>query len=363
MRSGVRKKLDNLYSWIERTYRAESRIRAVKKTLKSMNGGNKKNDDKYQEYLEYWKKYGKKPSKMWLRLYAKDNEDFDPRYIPDNLWFGEIVPYFCNSDFRRPYEDKNFHDKMFPNFKKPETVVKCIAGLYYDKDNNNIDENKAIELIMQSESSILKPSVDSGMGRLIQFYNKNEDDINSLKEKLKDLGQNYIAQKILRQHEKMNSLNPNSLNTIRVLTLLFKGEAHILSVIARMGSGDSKIDNVSAGGLQVTVNNDGTFQKYAWDKKRKKFEKHPDTGIVFEGFKIPSFDKIIEQTKIGQKSQPHFKIIGWDFAIDEVGDPVFIEFNTGPGANQMTGGPTFGDLTDEVLTEVYIEKNFKNAQN
>lgn len=363
MRSGLRKKLDSLYSWIERTYRAQARIRAVKKTLKSMDGGNKKNDDRYQEYLEYWSKYGKKPSKMWLRLYAKDDEDFTPRYIPDNLWFGEIVPYFCNSDFRRPYEDKNFHDKMFPYFKRPETIVKCIAGLYYDPKNVEIDRQTAIRLILESKSSILKPSVDSGMGRLIHFFDEKEDDINSLEEKLKELGQNFIVQKILKQHEKMNSLNPNSLNTVRVLTLLFKGEAHILSIIARMGSGAAKIDNVSAGGLQITVNNDGTFQKYAWDKKRHKFDRHPDTGVVFEGFKIPSFDKIIEETKIGQKSQPHFKIIGWDFAIDELGNPVFIEFNTGPGANQMTGGPTFGDLTEDVLKEVYIDKNFKDAQN
>lgn len=363
MRSGVRKKLDDFYSWVENTYRAKARIRQVKKTLKSLDGGNKKNDDKFEEYRQYWEKYGKKPSKIWLRLYAKDGEDFDPRYIPDDYWFGEILPYFCNMNFRRPYEDKNFHDKMFPYFNRPETIVKCMAGINYDSEGKEISRDELLDIILTQDEAIMKPSIDSGMGRLIQFYDKKTDDKISLDNKLKELGDNFIVQKILKQHEKMNSLNPNSLNTIRVISLLFKGEAHILSIIARMGSGDAKIDNVSAGGLQITVNEDGTFTKYASDKSRHKHEKHPDTGIVFEGFEIPAFDKIIECVKKGQLNQPHFKIIGWDFAVGEDSEPVFIEYNVMPGANQMTGGPTFGDLTEEVLQEVYIDKTFEHAHN
>lgn len=363
MRSGLRKKLDDLYSWIENTYRARSRVKQVKNTLKTMDGGNKKNDNRYGDYKEYWAKYGKKPKKIWLRLYAKDNEDFDPRYVPDEYWFGEILPYFCNMSFRRPYEDKNFHDKMFPYFKRPETVVKCMAGLYYDKEGNEIDRDKVISEIMKVDTAIIKPSVDSGMGRLIQFFDKDKDDKSSLEKKLEGVGQNFIVQKFLHQHEKMNSLNSKSLNTVRVISFLFKGQVHILSVICRMGSGESRIDNVSAGGLQITVNKDGSFQKLASDKKRHKFDRHPDSKLEFEGFKIPSFDRLIECVKQGAKNQPHFKIIGWDFAVDAEGDPVFIEYNVMPGSNQMTGGPTFRDLTEEVLQEVYIDKTFKDAQN
>ena len=50
---------------------------------------------------------------------------------------------------------------------------------------------------------------------------------------------------------------------------------------------------------------------------------------------------------------PLVRIVGWDIAVDEEGDPVFIEFNCNPGQNQMTYGPTFGDYTDEVLEEVF----------
>ena len=56
------------------------------------------------------------------------------------------------------------------------------------------------------------------------------------------------------------------------------------------------------------------------------------------------------------KRIPHLNIIGWDFAIGVSGDPVFIELNVYPGQNQNGSGPTFGNLTEEVLEDVFIKK-------
>ena len=40
--------------------------------------------------------------------------------------------------------------------------------------------------------------------------------------------------------------------------------------------------------------------------------------------------------------------------MDKTGDPVLIEFNVHvPGQNQEICGPTFADLTEEVLAEVF----------
>ena len=44
-----------------------------------------------------------------------------------------------------------------------------------------------------------------------------------------------------------------------------------------------------------------------------------------------------------------------DIAIDEMGDPVVIEYNIRPEQNQMTCGPTFGEMTDEILSEVFAK--------
>lgn len=47
---------------------------------------------------------------MWYQIFWDRTHEPDPRYIPDDLWYGVIVPYFSNSQFRRFGEDKCLHD-------------------------------------------------------------------------------------------------------------------------------------------------------------------------------------------------------------------------------------------------------------
>lgn len=363
MRSGLRKKLDDFYSVVENRYRAYARTKYIKKILKEMGGGNKNFDSYYEEYKKYWLKYGQKPGKMWLRLYSKDEEGFNPRYIPDNLWFGKIIPYYSNMMFRRPYEDKNFHDKLFFDLNRPITIGKCIAGIYFENQGNIISKEHLVDIILEGDNAIMKPSIDSGSGRLIQFFDKGIDKREDVYKKIDVLGQNFIVQKIVTQHEKIDAINPKSLNTIRVITFLFGNEVHILSSIFRMGAGNSRVDNVSAGGLQINIDSQGCLVKEAMDTDRNKYESHPNSKVKFEGYELPGYKKILDTISVQHKKLPHFKIIGWDFAVDQNEEPVFIEYNTCPDQNQMTARPTFGDLTEKVLEDVFITQQYKNAQN
>ena len=86
-------------------------------------------------------------------------------------------------------------------------------------------------------------------------------------------------------------------------------------------------------------------------------------GVKFAEIKVPCFDKVIDTVKNAHKRLAHFKLIGWDFSVDTCGDPVLIEYNTCPGANQISCGPTFGDITDRVLDEFFINRTLATAQN
>ena len=82
------------------------------------------------------------------------------------------------------------------------------------------------------------------------------------------------------------------------------------------------------------------------------------TVPTFTGYKINGYDKIIDIIKEQHKKFAHFKLISWDFAIDENKEPVFIEFNLKAGEldfHQFNNGPILGDLTDEVLEEIFIK--------
>ncbi len=77
---------------------------------------------------------------------------------------------------------------------------------------------------------------------------------------------------------------------------------------------------------------------------------------MFDGFKVPSYDKAVSLVKKVHPLIPHFRLVSWDIAIDNEGEPVLIEANMRKGGinlNQFNNGPLFGDLTERVLDEVF----------
>lgn len=363
MRSGVRRTLDNAMLKAESMYRMRKYRKSAKLRLKRMAGGYEI-DKEYEEIiLPYWKKYGVKPQKMWYQIFSDREKRVDPRYIPDDLFYGVIIPYFSNPQFRRFGEDKCQHDIFFRDFKRPETIVKNIAAVLYDKDMNIIDQEQAIERCMNYQDEFLiKPSIDSGEGRLIQFFTPGKFKAADIKQAMDDLKANYIIQASVKQHETLSKLNPSSLNTVRVVSFLFEGEVHILSSILRMGASDSKVDNIGAGGFACPIKLNGHLNELGVNRKAEWVPGNQN-GIQFKDVIVPSYDKIIDSIIIEHSKLAHFKLIGWDFSVDTAGDPVFIEYNVAPGSNQITYGPTFGDLTEAVLEEVFINKTLKYAQN
>ena len=364
MRSGVRKLFDGLYEKTETTYRAVQTRKDAKHYIKMMGPISQELQNTYKsEIIPYWAQFKKKPPIYWFRLFSQDGIHTDPRYIPEDLWYGTILPYYSNMFFRRPYEDKCMHHVMFPNLNRPRTIVKSMAGQFYTDNLELLTPSEAFNLCKQEERFIIKPAIDSGTGRLIQFYDKQKNSTEDIKKMFKDLGTNFVVQEIVEQHPILASLHSASLNTVRILSFFFRGNVYILSVIVRMGAGDAKVDNVSSGGMQCGVDTlTGQFYKLACTKKRDWVPKSPD-GAVFADIKIPSYDKIISVVKEEHSKLPHFRLIGWDFSVTPDGEPVFIEYNVCPGANQMTCGPTFGDITKEVLEDVLIKKELAFSQN
>ena len=362
MRSGVRKKWDDLNQGLESSYRKYSYRKKAKLRLKRMNGGYECTKEYENIVVPYWKKYGIKPDKMWYQIFWDRTHEPDPRYIPDDMWYGTIVPYFSNSQFRRFGEDKCMHSVWFKDLNRPETLAMNVAGVYYDKDFNVIDRKTAVRLCMQEDNFLVKPSIDSGEGRLIQFFEADKVSEKEIAKCFSSIGANFIAQKEVKQHPVLSSLNESSLNTIRIVSFFFKGKVHILSSILRVGAKGSKVDNIGAGGYACVIQDDGQLKSKGVNRKAEWVEGTND-GVKFKDIKIPEYKEVLDLVEREHKKLAHFKLIGWDFSVDVDSKPVFIEYNVCPGSNQITFGPTFGDLTDEVLQEVFVEKTLANSQN
>ncbi len=355
--------MDDITLKVESLYRMRECSASARLRLKDLGGRWISNNEYRNVVIPYWRRFGLRPKKFWYDLYCERGKAVDPRYIPDDLWYGIIVPYFSNPLFRRYGEDKCQLDKLFSEFKQPRTLAKNIAGVYYDEDMKIIDLNNVVDICLGcSDDFLIKPSIDSGEGRLITFFDVDHVAEGQLLESIERLKANFIVQTVVNQHPTLASLNSTSLNTVRIISFLFKNEVHILSSILRVGMEGSRVDNYGAGGFTCDIMGSGRLHHRAYNRKAGWTEESSN-GVKFADVEVPAYHHIINLVKAAHVKQAHFKLIGWDFSVDITGEPVFIEFNVCPGMNQTTSGPSFGALTDKVLEDVFITKSLRFAQN
>lgn len=346
----------SVYQKVDLFMEARKARNACRYQLAAVNGGYRGSNHLFRsQVLPFWSRYGIKPKKMWYDLYCFKDGRYDPRYIPEDIYWKKIYPALNRPAFRHAYTDKCFYNHLFPHLKQPRTVLRNSNNCFYDGAGNIIDISRAKSILESEERFVIKPAIYSGEGVDIFFYERDENrDIDFL-ELMKSYGSDYIVQGIAAQHRTMASIHPKSLNTIRVISFLFRGEVHISSSILRMGVGGSRLDNVSAGGLACPILPDGRLAEKAMNKYSQWVTSHPG-GTVFADIRVPSYELVLAAVRKTHKSIPHFRIIGWDFSIDESADPVLIEYNGAPGMNQVSCGPLFGDLTESVLNTIFLNE-------
>ena len=200
-------------------------------------------------------------------------------------------------------------------------------------------------------------------GKGVKFLsNPTRDELNDYFDKLEE--ENLIFQETVKQSEETAKLHPDSLNTIRIMTLIIDGEVKVLPWCAfRMGIGKSKVDNASFGGIYCKIEDDGTLSNFAYDALGNRFNKHPDGGD-FSNVKFDFMDKVKKLVKEAAQRFPHFRLIGWDIAISEENEPIIIEANltmSGMDVIETICGPLFGEYTEKVLEEVFLKKHKKKT--
>ena len=341
-----------------------SRLQEIRTLNKNIDKSFKLIKDQKRQIKEYWKPYCHVSTK-WAQYYTAKNGQFDPRYIPNDLYYTKIDQHFNSRKLGYGFNDKNYYSKIFAGIKQPEIVIRKINSLIFDENYNQLSVEEAKTRILECGEVICKPSQESGSGRGIMFFNK--DSIKDIDKFLCDKSyDDYVVQKMIEQNAELDKVHKGSVNCIRITSVLFPDGVHILSAVLRMGFGNSKVDNATAkdnaffDGMSCGIDENGCLKKYAHGYTTGKIcEKHPD-GLVFEGFKIPSFDKAIELVKKAHPLIAHFRLVSWDIAIDKDGEAVLIEANMRKGGvnfHQFNNGPIFAgggtDLTSKVLDEVF----------
>ena len=314
--------------------------------------------DQEREVDDYWKQFNVSSyNKEWVSIYSSVCDKFDKRFLPADIYFTQIDSYFNDGTACKYLDNKNLYSLLFSGVKMPKTIVRKIAGTYLDEDYAPLSFDEAVAKCQACGDVILKPAVMGCCGIGITFWDKSKDPEKLKKdlERTKDL----VVQEVIKQHPTLNLLHKSSLNTIRLMTLFLDGKVTVISGVLRMGVNGSRVDNHTSGGIACGIGPNGQLGEYAVFQNGEKIYQHPQ-GAKFSNITVPSYAECKELAKkLALRFVGFSKLISWDFAIDENGDPIFIEANLSFGGlhlHQMTNGPLFGDLTEKVLTKVFLNK-------
>ncbi len=295
-------------------------------------------------------------NKMFWEFYTTATGIFDARYVPDDLYYTDIDA--CYND-RKGYaylDHKCYYETYFPDVLQPKTIAKRINGYWIIKDNI-VSQKEVIDYCRQYHAVFIKQADYSCGGHGVFKMDMTTTNSDSFDSVVKKIRTDIIIQEPIIQHESLSRINPNAVNTIRIVTWLDqKGDIAVLSKVLRVGIGDAYVDNASSGGIVVGIDDNNCLKEYAYAVSGERFSVHPTTEVVFKGIALPSLDKAVGMVEKLQMKFPHYRLTSWDISIDEKERPVLIEFNIHHGQldfHQFCNGPLFGDRTQEMIEEVY----------
>lgn len=312
----------------------------------------------------FLKNYGEKIDPITHIAFANLLNNKDVRIIPQLFYRKKFLRVFNDNPMNDMYRDKGLYDILINTEQKAYNVLKFTRGQYVTDTNKFIDEKEALMILLNDQDEyILKPSdTNNGKGITKLKINNNkiyiEDEEVSLQDLTDMFGYNYLIQRVIDQHEVMAEPHPNSVNTLRMATIRWKGKIHNVYTFARFGHSGNIKDNAGAGGLVVGVQNDGTFMDYGVVSSQIVHE-HPTTNMKISDFgRVPNMSEVNKFVRDLHKDLLLQDYVAWDIAINKEGTPIFIEnnFYGSSWVNQIAlNQPMFGDLTDEILQ--YISTN------
>lgn len=308
----------------------------------------------YGKMSKSFRKYGFKVPQLYSDCYSQWNGIVHDRYLSTDLYYNYILPCLNRYDFMMGLLDKAFAATLFSDINRPRTVVSCRNGIFFNENDLPISIDEAVADVVryrQHGKIIIKPTTGTACATGVGLLKSENDE--GVRMEFAKAGLNFICQEKVMQHVTMARLNTSSLNTLRVYTYRDLGKRiHFVeeASIVRFGGAGAVFDNALAGGGYCAVDSDGnvsdricregTFSTSSLEKEK---------GLT--SFKIPDFQNVKDFVLNLHSRLPYFDWVGWDVAIKEEGDVVFIEFNLVPSCElpQTAHGDIFGPYFDEIM--------------
>ncbi len=179
-----------------------------------------------------------------------------------------------------------------------------------------------------NDTGVIKPRFDS-LGKGIKKLRKS--DMSNMRQTFLELIDEYrrfLMEGYIDAAPEIKALNPDSVNTVRIIAYFDGKETSIRSASMRIGKAGSFVDNAGAGGITVAIDREkGFIDSDGCDENGFIYEKHPDTGITFKGYQLPAWDKALAVVYDVSGKIEGAKYVGWDLACTSDYEWVIVEAN------------------------------------
>ena len=349
--------INNRYQVFYKKFRALYRTFSNRKWAIRHSTGKTLTAAQKKEIKDFYRPYHS-VSTLFHEYYTEKTGVYSVNYLPNDLYINYIDSFYNDAKKAVVLENKCYFQKMFPDVKQPEMVCYRMNRFWYVPSGERVGFAEIEKAVAAEKTVVVKQAAGSSGGHAVSFLDNNSEHyLTDFASTVAAIPDDIVVQRPIMQHEKLSALNSSSVNSLRIVSLLRKDDVKVYSVVLRMGVAGMRVDNESSGGINCGVREDGTLRSEAHIKETgKSYRSHPSSGVVFEGYAIPSFDRVIDTVKRMHPQIPHFRLVSWDFTVDEAGDPVFIEANLNCGGlhiNQINNGPLFGEDTKQILDEVF----------
>lgn len=252
----------------------------------------------YNQYRFYWKS---KPERRRFVCFPE---------------FERIIEVSNNKDFYKYFDNKPLFNKTFDEFMGRKWLD-MTAALAED-----------FQKLMEEKGRLFVKPIDGMCGR--GAYILRKDEAKNLMETLQKLkSEEAIVEEVVCQHQEMAEFNDTSINTLRVVTMLKpNNKVQIMAALVRLGRKGQVVDNFHNYGIAALIDIEtGIIKTTGVDRDFKRYVVHPDSKKPIPGFRIPSWEKIVDVVTQVAGVIPEVRYVGWDLAIGRDGEIIMIEGN------------------------------------
>jgi len=281
-------------------------------------------------------------------LYNIEQNDPD-QYAPTSRLVDEHVP---SEAYRTVLNDKfAFHLSTAPHLNcVPELFGTIEAGVYRPMDRTDAPDS-LVHLLNERGTVVLKPTNGYGANGFYRVSKRDDGyEVNGRIVTGSDVADvvasldGYIVTEYVEQHGYAETIYPESVNTLRLVTVVDPdtSEGHVVRAIHRFGSPESSpADNFHRGGYTAPVERDTgrikSLVEVSDEGERIVHETHPETGSKVRGVDVPRWGEVVETAVEAASLHSSSPCVGWDIAVTPDG-PAVIEANVPPGPYQLEKG-------------------------